>query len=99
LAVGSLALVRKNLNTASELKSREYCAVGIPFIVVGDDPDFGDEAKFRIQLANRESIDDLVEFFEKFTPNLIDFSPEEIRSYAENHLDFSVKIRQIIHQF
>jgi glycosyltransferase involved in cell wall biosynthesis len=99
LAVGSLALFRKNLNTASELKSREYCAVGIPFIVVGDDPDFGDEAKFRIQLANRESIDDLVEFFEKFTPNLIDFSPEEIRSYAENHLDFSVKIRQIIHQF
>ncbi|GMQ26692.1 hypothetical protein Aoki45_33750 [Algoriphagus sp. oki45] len=96
LAVGSLALYRKNLSTASELKSREYCAAGLPFIVVGNDPDFGKEAKFRIQLANHEPIDDLVKFFQNFNPDLIDFSPVEIRKYAEKHLDFSVKVRQIL---
>ena len=96
LAVGSLALYRKNLSTASELKSREYCAAGLPFIVVGNDPDFGKDAKFRIQLANHEPIDDLVQFFQNFNPDLIDFSPIEIRTYAEKNLDFSVKVRQIL---
>lgn len=98
LAVGSLALFRKKLTTASELKSREYCAVGIPFIVVGEDPDFGKEAKFRIQLPNHESVDDLVHFFQDFDFQLINFSPEEIRAYAEKHLDFSVKMLQIFQE-
>ena len=88
LAVGSLALFRKLLSTASELKSREYCAVGIPFIAVGEDPDFGKVAKFRIQLSNEESIEDLIQFFKNFNPEQINFSPAEIRAYAEQHLDF-----------
>jgi glycosyltransferase involved in cell wall biosynthesis len=96
LAVGSLALFRKQLSTASELKSREYCAVGIPFIAVGEDPDFGKDAKFRIQLSNEESIEDLIQFFKNFNPEQINFSPAEIRGYAEQHLDFSVKIAQIL---
>lgn len=96
LAVGSLALFRKQLSTASELKSREYCAVGIPFIVVGEDPDFGKNAKFRIQLSNDESIEDLIQFFKNFNPEQINFSPAEIRAFAEQHLDFSVKIAQIL---
>lgn len=96
LAVGSLALFRKQLSTASELKSREYCALGIPFIAVGEDPDFGKDAKFRIQLSNEESLEDMIQFFKNFNPEQINFSPEEIRAYAEQHLDFSVKIAQIL---
>ncbi|SEF41492.1 glycosyltransferase [Algoriphagus boritolerans] len=96
LGVGSLGLFRKKLNTASELKSREYCAVGIPFITVGEDPDFGKDAKFRIQLSNEESIMDLIQFFKNFKPEQINFSPSEIRAYAVQHLDFSVKIAQIL---
>jgi glycosyltransferase involved in cell wall biosynthesis len=96
LAVGSLALFRKQLSTASELKSREYCAIGIPFIAVGEDPDFGKDAKFRIQLSNEESIEALIQFFKNFNPEQINFSPAEIRAYAEQHLDFSVKIAQIL---
>lgn len=99
LGVGSLGLFRKKLNIASELKSREYCAVGIPFIAVGEDPDFGKDAKFRIQLSNEESIKDLIQFFKNFKPEQINFSPAEIRAYAEKHLDFSVKINQILGEF
>lgn len=98
LAVGSLALFRKKLTTASELKSREYCAAGIPFIVVGEDPDFGEDAKFRIQLQNHESADDLIHFLRNFNLEFINFSPAEIRAYAEKHLDFSVKILQILEE-
>lgn len=96
LAVGSLALFRKNLKMASELKSREYCAVGIPFIVVGEDPDFPSEATFRIQLPNRDNIDDLVNFFRKFDRKTLQFAPSEIRLFAEKRLDFSVKIQEIL---
>lgn len=96
LAVGSLGLYRKKLKSASELKSREYCAVGIPFIVAGDDPDFPVDTEFRKQLPNRGNIEDLTEFFENIDPSFISFSPEKIRDYAWKRLDFSVKIKMIL---
>ncbi|MDR7130531.1 glycosyltransferase involved in cell wall biosynthesis [Algoriphagus sp. 4150] len=96
MAVGSLALFRKKLQSASELKSREYCAVGIPFIVVGDDPDFPRETKFRIQLPNRENRNDLTDFFREFDSKYLTCTPNEIRNYAWENLDFSVKIKEIL---
>lgn len=96
MAVGSLALFRKNLKSASELKSREYCAVGIPFMVVGDDPDFPEDTKFRVQLPNRENLSDLTDFFRSFDSKYLAFTPTEIREYASDNLDFSVKIKEIL---
>lgn len=96
LAVGSLALFRKNLKSASELKSREYCAAGIPFMAVGGDPDFPSNTRFRIQLPNRENIGDITEFFREFDPECLSFSPNQIRKYAWEHLDFSVKVKEIL---
>ena len=40
LAVGSLGMHRKGLSMTSELKSREYCARGIPFMIACGDSDF-----------------------------------------------------------
>lgn len=96
LAVGSLALFRKNLKSASELKSREYCAAGIPFIAVAGDPDFPPDTKFRIQLPNRENIEDITDFFRGFNSAYLSFSPNEIRKYAIQNLDFSVKVKEIL---
>lgn len=96
LAVGSLALFRKNLQSASELKSREYCAVGIPFLVVGDDPDFPKNTFFRFQLPNRENLEDIVEFLENLEGSLVNLSIQEIRTYAVQNLDFKVKAKQML---
>ncbi|MFC5624647.1 glycosyltransferase [Algoriphagus winogradskyi] len=96
LAVGSLALFRKNLNSASELKSREYCAAGIPFIGVGDDPDFPPNTPFRTQLPNRENINDLTDFFRNFNPDCLSYSPNQLRKFAWQNLDFSVKMKEIL---
>ncbi|TXE08766.1 glycosyltransferase [Algoriphagus aquimarinus] len=96
MAVGSLALFRKKLKSASELKSREYCAVGIPFMVVGDDPDFPKNTRFRVQLPNRENLSDLTDFFRSFDSKYLAFTPTEIRKYACENLDFSVKIKEIL---
>jgi len=96
MAVGSLALFRKNLKSASELKAREYCAVGIPFIGVGEDPDFPGDTIFRIQLPNRENVDDLTDFFRNFSPKCLSFTPNQIREYAWKQLDFSEKMKGIL---
>ena len=40
LAISSLALHRKRMTEACPIKSREYCARGIPFIKAYHDPDF-----------------------------------------------------------
>jgi glycosyltransferase involved in cell wall biosynthesis len=96
LAVGSLALFRKKLKSASELKSREYCAVGIPFISVGEDFDFPSDTRFRIVLPNRENIEDLVNFFRNFSSGYLSITPKEIRDFALENLDYSAKMKKIL---
>ena len=50
IAIGSIGLHRKKMMYHSELKSREYTAIGIPFISTGIDLDFSNEEKFRITI-------------------------------------------------
>lgn len=96
LAIGSLALFRKNLFVASELKAREYCAIGIPFLATGKDPDFPAHLPFRIELENSDETESLVAFFQ----NVDDFYPKinfkEIREYAEVNLDFAAKFKKLL---
>lgn len=96
LAIGSLALYKKKLFMASELKAREYTAIGIPFLAVGDDPDFSRDCKFRIILPNKENKKKLISFFEDLKFTAFDFEPREIRVFAKKQLDYSVKFGEII---
>ena len=50
IAIGSIGLFRKDLKIAAELKAREYCAIGIPFISEGKDVDFLEDTSFRITI-------------------------------------------------
>ena len=54
VAVSSLGLHRIGLTRASVLKAREYCAIGIPFIASGDDPDFPSDVPFRFVVGGSE---------------------------------------------
>lgn len=56
VAIGTLALHRKNMNEASPLKVREYLAYGLPVIVAYEDTDFmGDRPWYLLRLPNSES--------------------------------------------
>ncbi len=96
LAIGSLALFRKNLQVASELKAREYCAIGIPFLATGKDPDFPENIPFRKELKNSDETKSLVDFFNNFKAFYADQNFSEIRKYAENNLDYSAKFKMIL---
>ena len=91
LAVSSLGLHRIGLTRASVLKAREYCAIGIPFIAAGDDPDFPQEVPFRFVVSGSENVTDVIMAFEEFTRRHQACDPRAMRQYAIDHLDWKHK--------
>lgn len=97
IAVGSLALHRKNLNIASELKLREYTATGIPFISASNDIDFQDNPDFIYKIKSDESdinISHIIKWYRKLNFNSL--KSNSLHEYAEKKLDFSAKIFELI---
>lgn len=96
LAISALGLHRIGLGYSSALKAREYCAVGIPFLAAGDDPDFSSEIAFRYSIDSCEDINPIVEFFKYLQFGDQFTKPEIIRKYAEENLDFKQKLKLIL---
>lgn len=92
VAVSSLGLHRIGLTRASVLKAREYCAVGIPFIASGDDPDFDCQLPFRLVVRGDESTGELVEIFAGFGALRGRFDDAAERRFAVMHLDWRHKL-------
>jgi len=99
VAAGSLGMQRIGLTEGAILKTREYCARGIPFLSSTSDPDFLDDFPFIHKISPDETLVNIEE--------IIDFSrrvnrdrdhPRKMRAYALEHLDWSVKTR-ILAQF
>jgi len=96
IAVGSLGIHRIGLKEASILKAREYCTRGIPFIYGIPDPDFPTDFPYILHLPADESIIDaeqVLAFARKVYTN--PDHPKKMRHYAEEHLDWSVKMKQL----
>lgn len=92
LAVSSLGLHRIDLSMASVLKAREYCAIGIPFIASGNDPDFPDGLDFRFVVSASEDTGDVVAAFEAFAKAAQRIDRAAMRTYAIDHLDWRHKV-------
>lgn len=95
IAVGSIALYRKGLTESSELKAREYTAVGIPFFATGEDPDFTEKNTFRIKLKNENEIESIVKVFVNINELNLNIASETIRQHAVKYLSYKVKIDSI----
>ena len=82
LAIGSLAFFRKKASKASELKIREYCARGIPFIYSAYEPMLNDK-EWCLKIIHDEQpvdINKVIDFIDQ-----IDYMKTipEIRKFAE----------------
>lgn len=95
LAVSSLGLHRIGLRMASVLKAREYCAVAIPFIAAGKDPDFPASVPFRLEVEPSDEAESLVRAFKSFDAARAACTDDQIRQYAVNVLDFSHKLASL----
>jgi len=97
VAVASLGLFRKGLDMASDLKSREYTARGLPFIAAGDDIDFDPTPGFVLKLENSDvpvDMGSVISWYENLAKN--ENLALEIRRYADDQLDFSKKMPQLL---
>jgi glycosyltransferase involved in cell wall biosynthesis len=96
IAVGSLGMHRKGLTQTSELKAREYCARGIPYIIACADPDFPDDFPYIYEFPSDESaidIERIIEFKQKVYKD--PEHPQKMRAFAVDHLDWSVKMKKL----
>jgi glycosyltransferase involved in cell wall biosynthesis len=89
LGISTLALHRKQMEWASDLKSRAYCARGLPFVQAFRDEAFPEEKfPFVLRLPADESpvdIERLLAFYRSIRTEHPRF-PLEMRQYAEQHL-------------
>jgi hypothetical protein len=96
IAVGSLGIHRKGLQQTSELKAREYCARGIPYIIACGDADFPDDFPWIFRLSADESpveVEKVVAF-----AHSVFSGPDPaaaMRKYAQENLDWNVKIAKL----
>lgn len=95
IAIGSLGMHRINLEKASTLKLREYCARGIPFVYAYNDEDFID-FKYSLKIESNEkpiNINKIIEFYNSIkNENYI----EKMRKYAEENLTWNAKMKPVI---
>jgi len=102
-AVSTMALYKKGMNEACSLKTREYTARGIPFILAYKDPDLQHvekNYKFYLSFTNDESeiqIEKVIDFASKMSEKGYKESISDyMREYAFKYMDWSVKIKKYI---
>lgn len=97
LGVGSLAIHRKGLNYTSELKNREYCARGLPWISSAFDSDFSTDFEYFLKIPNNESPVDVGKSIQ-FIKRMYDDPQHPLRmhEYAKKNLDWSIKIKKLV---
>lgn len=95
IAVGSLGLHRINIYSNSCLKSKEYCARGIPMVMGSDDPVFDEIVDFVHKVPNDDSDVDvfgIVKFYEKWKKR---GSNRTIRNFAEENLSWDINFDRL----
>ena len=104
LAISTMALHLKKLNEAASLKTREYTARGIPFILGYDDPDLDDvdsNHRFYLKVPNNNAVVDiekLITFAERLSVKYR--TPSELssymREYAFEKMDWKYKMKRYV---
>lgn len=97
-AIGNLANHRRGLPENADLKNREYCARGIPFVISGSDEAFPESFPFihRVKADNGAlNIQSLLDFYAQLKMNYPDFR-NQLRQFAERNLDWKVVLSPIV---
>ena len=104
IGISTMALYVKKLKEAASLKTREYTARGIPFMLAYDDPDLNDvdnNHRFYLKVPNNDGVVD-IERVITFTETLSDkyLIPSELssymRKYAFEKMDWKHKMKKYV---
>jgi hypothetical protein len=97
IGVSGIQVYLKNFKEATSLKVREYTARGLPFFYAYTDPDLNADAKeFCLEFPNDDSLIDMEKVIEFAKKALEDKDlPQKMRKYAEEHMDYEVKMKKL----
>ena len=98
LAISSLAIHRNHMSQACPLKSREYCARGMPFIYSYDDPDIDGHQGVKKFPINSNPIDliEIIDFINEINQNNLHQICTNLRSSLQNKIDINLKINDLL---
>ncbi len=98
IAVASLGMHRIGLESASSLKTREYCARGIPFVCAGPDRSFDESFPFALPVPTGESAIDLASIAADYATMLEHHGDPaaEMRAYAAENLSWKTRLSAIM---
>ena len=99
IAIGTLAMHRKNLKYGATLKAREYMARGIPFVISYIDEDIAQEFPLVLRLPSDDRPVDMEKII-KFTKRVYEkygaAIPSIMRDYALTKMDYKVKVERFL---
>ena len=98
VGIGSLGLHRQGMSISSPLKSREYCARGIPFIISVTDSDFPESFPFSKMIPSDESevnIEEVINYYIGIEDKFPDYI-NDMRDYAEKYLSWENKLKPVV---
>jgi hypothetical protein len=99
IAIGTLALHRNNLKYGSTLKTREYMARGIPFLISHIDEDVEDGFPLFLRLPADDSpvnMEEVIDFSQNIYGKYGAAIPSMMRDYAMEKMDYTVKVRSLL---
>ncbi len=97
IGIGSLGLYRIGFESGNTLKSREYCARGLPFIMAGSDSVF-DDFPYCLDFENDNTPIDIGRVISFINEINYDEATESMRKYAQSKLSWDSYITDIINK-
>ncbi len=97
IAIGSLAMYKKNVIKGAPIKTAEYCVRGIPFIYGYDDDGLTGNEEFVLQVSNddqRLDIQTVIDFYNHLKSN--HFYVDRMRQYAIKKYSWSSILKEVI---
>jgi glycosyltransferase involved in cell wall biosynthesis len=96
IAIGTLGMFRNNTEVASPIKTKEYCARGLPIVLGHTDLAFDNNLVFIHRVENNDSdidIKDILDFYNYFKSKS---NGNEIRQYAEKKLTWENILKPVV---
>jgi glycosyltransferase involved in cell wall biosynthesis len=97
IGISSIGMHRLKVDT-SNLKSREFCAHGLPFLIAYPDRDFAEDFPFCMHAPPDDSpidIASLLDFYDRLRTEHPDYA-ERLRQYAEERLTWDSKLAPVV---
>lgn len=97
IAIGGIGYHRRGAQYDTSIKNKEYCAMGIPFIVACEDKAFPKDFKYMYKVEANDNVIDFEKILNWYN-NIItkENVSQEMHNFAEKNLSFDNSIKKII---